>query len=467
MEEKFWDEFLNFVRPNMNEHVFALWVEPMKFIRWDQAEKTLEVSVPNPMKLKYAIANYKKVIESLADDFFGVQGTDVRFVLDTNKDVLANKISISNISISKNVSENTAHSASMMPKSAPLSLDEKLKSFGINPQQSFENFVEGQENKMAVASALQVVNCPGEMGNNPLFIYGNTGLGKTHMMQAIGIELIKQDKVKKAQFISAQTFLNNYVKAARTKDYDSFRQDYESLDLLLIDDIQILVGKEVTINEFFNLYEILLNNQCQVVITSDVPVNQLKGFHQRLISRFSSGLTVGMRAPGLEMRQAIVERKAQQQGLELGEGVSFYIARNIERNVRELEGAINRLKTYAMSFGQRVIDIDCCRSVISGYITTTLSHVGIEEVKKTVADYYNVRIQDINSKNRRKKIALARHVAMYLCRELVKKSQTEIGEAFGKDHTTVMHACNKIASNRETDSELNHQLNILEQSIKG
>jgi len=302
---------------------------------------------------------------------------------------------------------------------------------------------------------------------NPLFIYGGVGLGKTHLLQAVGNQLLQQDPQARVLYIHAEQFVNDVVAASRRNSFDEFKSRYHSLDLLLIDDVQFFAGKEKTQEEFFNAFEALLSKKSHIVMTSDTYPKGLANITQRLVSRFDSGLSVAMEPPGLEMRVAILMNKAQAEGQELSEDVAFFVAKNVRANVRELEGALQNILAYSR-FSGRAIDIQLVREALRDLLSIKNRQISVENIQKTVADFYKIKIADMHSKKRPAHIARPRQIAMYLAKELTQKSLPEIGDMFGgRDHTTVLHAVRKIAKERSNDQDLNQQLHVLEQTIKG
>lgn len=336
----------------------------------------------------------------------------------------------------------------------------------LNAALTFESFVEGSANRMARAAALHVAGAPGEL-YNPLFIYGGVGLGKTHLMHAIGHRLLRDHAEAKILYIHAEQFVSDVVKAYQHKTFDQFKAYYRSLDLLLIDDVQFFANKERTQEEFFNAFEALLAKKSHMVMTSDTYPKGLTNIHERLVSRFDSGLTVAIEPPELEMRVAILISKARAVGSVMPEEVAFFIAKNVRSNVRELEGALRKVLAFAR-FNQRDISIATAREALRDLLSIQNRLISVESIQKTVADYYKIKVSDMYSRRRPASIARPRQIAMYLAKELTQKSLPEIGELFGgRDHTTVLHAVRKIGGERQQLTELNQQLHVLEQTLKG
>ena len=336
----------------------------------------------------------------------------------------------------------------------------------LNNALTFATLVEGSANRMARAAAMHVAHNPGQL-YNPLFIYGGVGLGKTHLMHAIGNQLLADRPGAKALYIHAEQFVTDVVKSYQKKTFDEFKERYHSLDLLLIDDVQFFANKERTQEEFFNAFEALLTKKSHIVMTSDTYPKGLADIHERLVSRFDSGLTVAIEPPELEMRVAILISKAESEGASMPEDVAFFVAKNVRSNVRELEGALRKILAYSR-FNQKEVSIQLARDALKDLLSIQNRQISVENIQKTVADFYKIKIADMYSKKRPANIARPRQIAMFLAKELTQKSLPEIGELFGgRDHTTVLHAVRKIAAERQTVSELNQQLHVLEQTLKG
>jgi chromosomal replication initiator protein len=336
----------------------------------------------------------------------------------------------------------------------------------LNAALTFETLVAGRANQMARTAALHVAGAPGAM-YNPLFIYGGVGLGKTHLVHAVGNALLKDRPNARVLYLHAEQFISDVVKNYQRKTFDELKAKYHGLDLLLIDDVQFFAGKERTQEEFFNAFEALLAKRAHIIMTSDTYPKGLTDIDERLTSRFDSGLTVAIEPPELEMRVAILIRKALADGAELPEDVAFFIAKNVRANVRELEGALRKVLAFAR-FNQKEINIVLAREALRDLLSIQNRQVSVENIQRTVADFYKIKVSDMYSKKRPASIAHPRQIAMYLAKELTKKSLPEIGELFGgRDHTTVLHAVRKLTSDRSKNADLNQQLHVLEQTLKG
>jgi len=335
----------------------------------------------------------------------------------------------------------------------------------LNLELTFDTFVTGKANQMARAAALQVAQRPG-VSYNPLFLYGGVGLGKTHLIHAVGNALLQANPGARIRYIHAEQYVSDVVKAYQRKAFDELKRYYHSLDLLLIDDIQFFAGKQRTQEEFFYTFEALVAARRQILITSDTYPKELSGIDERLVSRFDYGLTVAIEPPELEMRVAILLRKAESSRVELREEVAFFIAKHLRQNVRELEGALRKVIAYS-SFHNQPITLELVKLALRELLSVNRGQISVELIQKTVADYYKIKVADMGSKRRPANIALPRQVAMYLAKELTQKSLPDIGELFGgRDHTTVLHAVRKISSERQSNTELNRSLHVLEQTLR-
>ena len=336
----------------------------------------------------------------------------------------------------------------------------------LNPALTFETLVPGRANQMARTAALHVAGAPGQM-YNPLFVYGGVGLGKTHLIHAVGNALLADKPDARILYLHAEQFITDVVKNYQRKTFDELKAKYHQLDLLLIDDVQFFAGKERTQEEFFNAFEALLAKRAHIIMTSDTYPKGLVDIDERLTSRFDAGLTVAIEPPELEMRVAILMRKAELEATPMPEDVAFFVAKNVRANVRELEGALRKILAYSR-FSHKEINIGLAREALKDLLSIQNRQIGVENIQKTVADFYKIKIADMYSKKRPASIARPRQIAMYLAKDMTQKSLPEIGELFGgRDHTTVLHAVRKIGAERQKNTELNQQLHVLEQTLKG
>ncbi len=346
------------------------------------------------------------------------------------------------------------------------SLPPAATSHRLNAALTFETLVAGRANSMARTAALHVAAAPGS-AYNPLFIYGGVGLGKTHLVHAVGNALLTERADARVLYLHAEQFISDVVKNYQRKTFDELKAKYHGLDLLLIDDVQFFAGKDRTQEEFFNAFEALLTRRAHIIMTSDTYPKGLVDIDERLTSRFDSGLTVAIEPPELEMRVAILIAKARAEATEMPEDVAFFIAKNVRANVRELEGALRKVLAFSR-FSHKDIHVALAREALKDLLSIQNRQISVENIQKTVADFYKIKVADMYSKKRPASIARPRQIAMYLAKDMTKKSLPEIGELFGgRDHTTVLHAVRKIGEERRTNTELNQQLHVLEQTLKG
>lgn len=339
---------------------------------------------------------------------------------------------------------------------------------------TFENLVEGRSNALVVTAAKKIIDDysegeGGELSYNPFYIYGATGLGKTHVMHAMGNTILQKRPSLRIRYIHANEYFTSMVDSIKRKANDEWQRDYLNLDLLLIDDIQFFSGKERTQLEFFHLFERMVRENKQIVITSDTYPRQLQDMNARLTTRFDSGLAVSVEPPELELRVAILHKKAEEhREFNLLDESAYFIAKHVRSNVRELEGALTKVVAYAGFYGNKELTIEICRDALKDLLSASIGQITIENIQKTVAEYYKIKVSDMQSKRRHRTVVVPRHIAMYLAKELTQKSLNEIADSFGgRDHSTVLSAVKKITQERVRDQELNHRLRVLEQSLKG
>ncbi|MEK7747775.1 MAG: chromosomal replication initiator protein DnaA, partial [Nitrospirota bacterium] len=337
---------------------------------------------------------------------------------------------------------------------------------GLNPNYNFSSFVVGTGNEFAYAASLKVAESPGE-GYNPLFIYGDVGLGKTHLLSAIGNYFEERNPNRKMVYITTEQFTNDVVTSIRYNKMAEFHYRYRSIDMLLIDDIQFISGKVATQEEFFHTFNALYEENKQVVFSSDRPANEMSDIEERLWSRFKMGLTVDIQSPNLETRMAILYKKAESEKIVLPEEVAFFVAQNIRSNVREMEGALIRLGAHSSLMGQP-ITLDFAKHLLRDTIVIIKKEISVEDVQRAVSDHFKMKVSDLKSKRRTKNIIFPRQIAMYLCRVLTKASFPEVGEAFGgKDHSTVIHSCKLIQKDKDKDLSLRSTVDSLIKKISG
>jgi chromosomal replication initiator protein len=456
-----WNDCSRLLESELTPQQFSAWIKPLKALEFDESTATLTICAPNRLKLDAIRSQFSeqiagavsRVMQRPISIVFAIEGgySGMRFPLNGAPAEGAADAA------------DKPHAAMAAPVSAA---NEQLERARLNPNLTFDNFVTGKANQLARAAAMQIAENPGG-SYNPLFLYGGVGLGKTHLTHAVGNAVLARARSAKVRYIHAEQYVSDVVRAYQRKAFDDFKRYYHSLDLLLIDDIQFFAGKARTQEEFFYAFEALVAGRKQIIITSDTYPKELKDMEDRLVSRFTSGLTVAIEPPELEMRVAILLKKAEVEGAQMKEDVAFFIAKNLRSNVRELEGALRKVMAFS-SFHGRIITVDVAREALKDLLSASTAQVTVELIQKTVADYYKIKIADMYSKRRPIAIALPRQVAMYLAKELTQKSLPEIGELFGgRDHTTVLHAVRKISGERTKNPEMNHALHVLEQTLKG
>ena len=471
---EFWQSCVHQLEQELPPQQISAWIRPLVPLAFDEAGAVLRLSAPNRFKLDWVRKNFSHQIESLASEWFKrpvVLQLELSVTSEAPKKA-PSSLAAAQANIASGQSVGTQPTSlvdeprrdGVIDPPAPSAIDNKSR---LNTELTFENFVTGKANQLARAAAIQVAENPGT-SYNPLFLYGGVGLGKTHLIHAIGNAMVDVNPKARVRYVHADQYVSDVVKAYQRKAFDDFKRYYHSLDLLLIDDIQFFSGKSRTQEEFFYAFEAMVAQRKQIIITSDTYPKELSGIDSRLISRFDSGLTVAIEPPELEMRVAILLRKADQEGLPMPEEVAFFIAKHLRSNVRELEGALRKVLAYARFHGRDVVNVDICKDALKDLLSVSNGQITVENIQKTVADFYKIKVADMYSKRRPANIAMPRQVAMYLAKELTQKSLPEIGDLFGgRDHTTVLHAVRKIADLRAKQAELNHTLHVLEQTLKG
>ncbi len=468
---KLWPMCLAHLAQELPEQQYNTWIKPLAATVSHDLSK-LTVLVANRFKLDWVRAQYASKIAACAERICREatgQGVILELALAPRESQARPAVSSSPIagpSSAIGITQDSGGVYSPSPTAALLTEDEAGFKSRINTALSFDTLVEGSANRMARAAAMHISNNLGAL-YNPLFIYGGVGLGKTHLLHAVGNQLLANKPSAKVLYIHAEQFVSDVVRAYQRKTFDEFKARYHQLDLLLIDDVQFFANKDRTQEEFFNAFEALLAKKSHIVMTSDTYPKGLTDMHERLVSRFDSGLSVAIEPPELEMRVAILINKAISEGSSMPEEVAFFVAKNVRSNVRELEGALRKILAYSR-FNQKEISIPLAREALRDLLSIQNRQIGVENIQKTVADFYKIKIADMYSKKRPASIARPRQIAMYLAKELTQKSLPEIGELFGgRDHTTVLHAVRKISTERQQFSELNQQLHVLEQTLKG
>jgi chromosomal replication initiator protein len=449
--ENFWFACLGLFERELSAMQFNTLIKPLKL---ESNGDVLRIVAPNTYVLQTLRESFVERIKQLGQDFFS-RPLAVELVV---ADAAA--------TAGKPPAQDKEDTEAALPTTAKKTKSHtKSDTYGLNPALTFANFVPGKANQLARAAALQVAENAGG-AYNPLFVYGGVGLGKTHLIQAIGNHLREIQPDAKIGYLHAEKYVSDVVKAYQHKSFDEFKKRYHSLDLLLIDDIQFFSGKGRTQEEFFYAFESLIGANKQIVITCDTLPKEINGIEDRLKTRFSWGLTVLVEPPELEMRVAILIKKAQAAKVKLEEDVAFLIAKHIRSSVRDLEGALNRVIAMT-NFTGKPIDTALVKEALKDIIGRVQS-ITIESIQKTVADYYKIKVAEMYSQKRSRNLARPRQIAMALARDLTNSSFPEIGEAFGgRDHTTVMHACKKIDSLKGTDPILSKEFSLLLQVLRG
>ena len=428
MQSSVWDHCLATLRSDLTEQQFNTWIKPL-FVIEDEEGPSLTLLAPNKFVVNWVQKNYLEQIKDAAEKRLHTKTTVA--------------ISVGDRSLATTKTGNEL----------PQTITKAAVGAPLNPLYTFEGFVAGKSNQIARAAAIQITENPGT-SYNPFFIYGGVGLGKTHLMQSVGNRIINNNQKMKVAYVHSERFVGEMVSALQHNTINSFKNQYRSLDILLIDDIQFFAGKERSQEEFFHTSNVLLEANKQIIITSDRYPKEIRGLEERLKSRFGWGLAVCIDPPELETCVAILKVKASLEGFDLPEDVAFFIASKIRTNVRELEGALRKLMANC-KFTNREPSVNLARESLRDLLAIQAKQITIENIKKTVAEYYNIRISDLLSKRRNRSITRPRQIAMAITRELTSHSLPEIGDSFGgRDHTTVIHACKKAASLKESSNRI-------------
>jgi chromosomal replication initiator protein len=444
---RLWAHCLQHFERELPAQQFRTWIQPLSAA---SEGHVLTITAPNRFVLQWVKDRFLPVIEQLARESAPEQ-----------MDVVL-QLAQSVIGAGAQPSFTALPVRNVQPEAGKTRVREHSR---LNPTFTFNSFVTGKANQLARAAAVQVAEHPGT-AYNPLFIYGGVGLGKTHLIQAIGNLVQEQNPHASVRYIHAEQYVSDVVRAYQHKAFDGFKKYYHSLDLLLIDDIQFFSGKNRTQEEFFYAFNALIDAHKQVIITCDTYPKEITGMEDRLISRFGWGLTVAIEPPELEMRVAILIKKAEAEGIRVPEDVAFFVAKHIQSNVRELEGALKRVLAYA-NFSNQPLSPELAREALKDVLAIQFRQVTIENIQKTVADYYKIKVSEMYSKKRTRNVARPRQIAMALAKELTQLSLPDIGEAFGgRDHTTVLHACRKVAELKTESPEITRDFTALLQVLR-
>lgn len=478
--DNFWSICLGRFQQELSAQQFNTWIKPLQF---ESNNGSWRLLAPNRFVMQWVKDRFLDRIKLIAEEI-ATYPIEIEVAVSTKADISVNGHDTENLSVAEEkltqtdrflpstelqntvtdkISATIPSKTTQKPVKKPKSDSELC---GLNASFNFDNFVTGKANQLARAAALQVAENPGT-AYNPLFIYGGVGLGKTHLLQAIGNHLKQQNPDAKVRYLHAERYVSDVVKAYEHKAFDEFKRQYHSLDLLLIDDIQFFAKKSRTQEEFFYAFNSLIEAKKQIIITCDTYPKEIVDVDERLRTRFSWGLTVAVEPPELEMRVAILLKKAEAARFDLHEDVAFFIAKQVRSSVRELEGALNRIVAMAKFTGHDV-DVHLAKEALKDLIAVRGRQITMENIQKTVADYYKIKVAEMYSKKRSRNFARPRQIAMALSRELTNHSFPEIGEAFGsRHHTTVMHACDEVEQLRKNDPNVTRDIAFLVQVIRG
>ncbi len=444
-----WNRILERIETKVNRHCYNTWFKPTLF--FGQQGDTVTVAVPNGLFKDWLAKHYSGIIGEAIAELGLDREITVEFLADPAIDAVA---------------AGAIPGPEGPPEGSPEPVDSAASAGpGLNPRYTFETFVVGPSNQFAEAAARAVAEAPSR-SYNPLFIYGGVGLGKTHLMHAIGHYVLKHNAGQKLTYISTERFMNEMINAVRYDRIIDFRERYRTVDVLLVDDIQFLAGKEGTQTEFFHTFNALYDFQKQIVVSSDCPPAEIPQLEDRLRSRFEWGLIADIQPPDLETKVAILKKKAEAEAVPLPDNVAIYIASKIKSNIRELEGSLIRLIAYASLTGSE-ISLPLAQDVLKNILDHDEKAVTIEIVQKHVADFYQLKLADLKSRNNSKSVAMPRQVAMYLCKSLTQASLPEIGRSFGgKHHSTVIHSIRKVDLLRKRDRDFNSLINNFLDSLR-
>lgn len=444
-----WQETLDKLKEEVSTQNFSTWIKPVEFIEINNDQVILEV--PNRFIKDWLKDNYLKTIENIMSDI-GTVNYKICININTQK---KNK---------KNV-EKKDQPLEKFENYIPTKNSAPAQFSNINPKYTFDSFVSGTSNQFAHAAAMAVANNPATT-YNPLFIYGGVGLGKTHIVHAIGNEIINQNKGLKIGYYSSEKFTNELINSLRHAKMDEFRNKFRSIDVLLIDDIQFIAGKKSTQEEFFHTFNALYESHKQIVVTSDKFPKEMPDLEERLRSRFEWGLIADIQAPDVETKQAILKMKADQNNIHLPEDVSYFLSSSVTSNVRELEGYLIRIGAFA-SLTSTPVNLELAKNILKDIIVEQSKEITIETIQKMVANHFQIKTSDLKSPKRLKTLVLPRQIAMYICRKLTSASYPEIGAKFGgKDHSTVIHAIKKIDKNMADDFQLRSTIDKFMNNLK-
>lgn len=454
MEHSLWQRCLSILQEELPAQQFSMWIRPLQCV---VDANVMTLYAPNRFVLDWVRDKYVNRINELVSLEQSGEPPLLRFDVGSIPKVKSNAVQNERAFAPVKTANTNSSSNSFPDANLP-------KKTNVRVNYTFDNFVEGKSNQLARAAASQVADNPGT-AYNPLFIYGGTGLGKTHLLHAVGNGILLNKPKATIAYMHSERFVQDMVRALQNNAIEKFKQYYRSVDALLIDDIQFFANKERTQEEFFHTFNALLEGNQQIILTSDRYPKEIDGVEDRLKSRFGWGLTIAIEPPELETRVAILKRKAEESHINLADEVAFFIAKRLRSNVRELEGALNRVIANA-NFTGRAINIDFVKEALRDLLALQDKLVTIDNIQKTVAEYYKIKVADLLSKRRNRSVARPRQIAMALSKELTNHSLPEIGDAFGgKDHTTVLHACRKIKDLREESHDIKEDYSNLTRTL--
>ncbi|MDR1367183.1 MAG: chromosomal replication initiator protein DnaA [Candidatus Accumulibacter sp.] len=466
--DNFWSSCLRRLEQELPPQQFNTWIRPLRIEDKSGITGELCLLAPNNFILNRVRECYFSRIEEIAGAYFS---PPVSLSLSVGKAPAETTASFQ--SFSKNSSSaalaplGASNPGDFFPSEPPPTVNPHYQKTHLEPGFTFENLIVGKANDFARAAAIQVASNAGASAYNPLFIYGSTGLGKTHMIHAIGNRIFQKNRKSVVRYVHAGNYYSDLVRAYQANSFDAFKHYYRSLDVLLLDDIQFFNGKTRTQEEFFFVFNALIESKKQIVISCDTYPKDISGLENRLITRFDQGLTVQIEPPELEMRVAILKKKAEIESIDLDDESAFYIAKHKRSNVRELEGALKIVYAHSSYLGRK-IDLDLSKEALKNSIDAVNRQITIDNIQKTVADYFKIKVGDLFSRKRNRQIVRPRQIAMWLAKNLTSSSYPMIGEAFGgRDHTTVLHAIRTIESLRAKEEKLNHDVHVLTQVLKG
>jgi chromosomal replication initiator protein len=462
---EFWERNLLSLKPQLDPQIYAAYIKPLKLASYNPETSEFVITAPSRFHCNHIERNLSDKITGSLSETFKVSSANVRFeVGDDESDPSSKRSPAPFVVVKKLNAPQPVRSES--PAESQIHDDKYLGTPAINPRYTFDNFVVGSSNQFCEAAARRVAEQPGR-SYNPLFIYGGVGLGKTHLLHAIGNAVLTKNPRARVLYMSSETFTNELILALRHAKMDQFKNRLRSIELLLIDDIQFMRGKERTQEEFFHTFNALYNAKHQIVITSDKLPSEIPGMEERLQTRFSWGLTADIQAPDFETRVAILKRKASLDSFSIPEEVAHLIAEKVSSNVRELEGALTRLHAVS-SLQDMPVSLQMAESSLKPLLQPKTINMSIDDIKKAVANHFGLKVSEIISKRRTKNLSFPRHIAMYLCRKHTTSSYPEIGAHFGgRDHSSVIHAANVVSTKVSSDSEVRYLVDEIEKRLLG